>query len=43
MNALDYESNLDILRFADYLDSAGHLRVAIITGAGDKASSQGRT
>lgn len=37
MNALDYESNLDILRFVDYLESAGHLRVAIIIGAGDKA------
>lgn len=41
MNALDYDSNLDLLRFVDHLESAKHLRVAIITGAGDKAFMAG--
>jgi enoyl-CoA hydratase len=37
MNALNPDSSTDLLRFVDYLESAEHLRVAIITGAGDKA------
>jgi len=37
MNALNLDSNIDILNFVDYLENAEHLRVAIITGAGDKA------
>lgn len=37
MNALDLTSHQEIIDFAAYFESAGHLRVAIITGAGEKA------
>jgi enoyl-CoA hydratase len=41
MNAMNLDSNIDLLNFAEYLEHAEHLRVAIITGAGDKAFSAG--
>ncbi len=37
MNALDLQSNIELIQFADYMEKSEHLRVAIITGAGDKA------
>lgn len=37
LNALNYACWDDLAAFAEYLDKAGHLRCAIITGAGDKA------
>ena len=37
MNAMNLDSNVDILSFVEYFENADHLRVAIITGAGDKA------
>ncbi len=37
MNAMNLDSNIDVLNFIDYLEKSEHLRVGIITGAGDKA------
>jgi len=37
MNALNIDSHLDMLKFIPYFEQAEHLRVAIITGAGEKA------
>ena len=37
MNAMDQEAWEDIEKFVDYYEKADHLKVAIITGAGEKA------
>jgi len=37
MNAMNIDSNIDVIHFVEYLESAEHLRVAVIMGAGDKA------
>lgn len=37
LNALNMDCQDDLLQFATYFETASHLRVAIITGSGDKA------